>query len=136
MEITITEASGRVPVTILRIQGEIDSTSYQQVIDAAVRLYEAGSFYMLLDLSGANYISSAGLLAFQSIARLLKGEELPDPEAGWAALRSIDQDRDQGYHPSFKLLNPQPQVERSLDTVGFKQFLQVFTDEWEAIKSF
>jgi anti-anti-sigma regulatory factor len=36
----------------------------------------------------------------------------------------------------LKLLNPQPRVDRVLDTVGFKQFLGIYTDLEAAVASF
>ena len=35
-----------------------------------------------------------------------------------------------------KLFNPSPEVDNVLDTVGFKQFFEVYTDLNKAIQSF
>ena len=81
-------------------------------------------------------MSSSGLVALQSIAALLRGEEAPDPEAGWQAFRAIHRDRDAGFQTHVKLLSPQPRVESILEMVGFNRFLEVFTDLEVAIASF
>jgi hypothetical protein len=55
----------------------------------------------------------------QSIAALLREEEPPDLEAGWAALRAIKRGPEAGCQEQFKLLNPRPRVARVLEMVGF-----------------
>ena len=76
------------------------------------------------------------LLRFELEAALLRGEEIPDPEVGWGAIRAIDRDRERGFQQHFKLLNPQPRVDQVLEMVGFKRFLEVYTDLDAAIASF
>ena len=136
MDVTVSETQGRVPVTILRTHGELDASNYQDLIAAAREVYDEGARNVLLDLSDTPYMSSSGLVALQSMAALLRGEEPPDLEAGWAAFRSIDRDRDTGFQLHLKLLNPQPRVDHVLDMVGFKRFLEVHTDLETAVASF
>ena len=99
-------------------------------------LADGGARAILLDLGDTSYMSSSGLVALQSIAALLRGDVPPDLQAGWEAFRTIDRDRDRGFQPSFKLVNPQPPVERVLEMVGFAGFLEVHTDLQTAIDSF
>jgi anti-anti-sigma regulatory factor len=82
------------------------------------------------------FMSSSGLVALQSMAALLRGDELPDPESGWAAFRSIHRDRDAGLQTHLKILNPHPRVDRVLETVGFKRFIEVYSDLETAIASY
>jgi anti-anti-sigma regulatory factor len=136
MKVTISQAQGRAPVTLLHVHGDLDAASYRDLIAKGQEAYDAGARYILLDLSDMPYMSSSGLVALHSIALMLRGEEPPDPEAGWEAFRAIDRDRDSGLQQRVKLLNPQPQVDRALETVGFKQFFEVHTDLAAAIASF
>lgn len=136
MLIDVIEAQGQVPVTIVRLQGSLDSFSYRDLIDRAKEVYTTGARDMLLDLSETTYVSSAGLVAMQIIARLLRGEGTPEEEDGWSALRSIERDRETGFQKHFKLLNPSPQVIRVLETAGLKEYFQAFTDYGEAVASF
>jgi anti-anti-sigma regulatory factor len=41
-----------------------------------------------------------------------------------------------GFQKNVKLLNPSPDVDKVLDTVGFKQFFEIYTDLKEAVQSF
>jgi anti-sigma B factor antagonist len=62
----ITTTTG--PVTTLAVAGEVNGSNYCQLIEAADLLLGAGHIQLILDLSGVTYISSAGLLALQTIA--------------------------------------------------------------------
>lgn len=136
MNITVTQAEGRVPVTILHTHGDVDLASFQDLIVSAQRAYDEGARDILLDLSETPYMSSSGFVALQSIAAITRGVAPPDPEAGWAAFHAIDRDRASGLQAHFKLLNPQPRVDRVLEMSGFKRFLEVHTDLEAAVASF
>jgi anti-anti-sigma regulatory factor len=136
MEITVYQAQGRVPVTVLQPHGDLDASTYRDLISKAKEVYDAGTQDILLDLSDTPYLSSSGLVALHSIAVMLRGEKPPDPESGWGAFRSMDRDKDLGLQQHFKLLNPQPDVDKVLEMAGFKRFLEVFTDLEKAIASF
>jgi anti-anti-sigma factor len=136
MEITVSKEQGRVPVTVLRVAGQLDGQTYQQLIDRARDEYEAGAHTMVLDLGELTYISSAGLVALHMIAKLLRGESLPDDENGWNTLKSMDRAQDGGVQGNLKLLNPRPEVNSVLEMVGFSAFFEVFTDRQKAIDSF
>jgi anti-anti-sigma regulatory factor len=133
---TVVEKQGRVPVTILQPHGSIDASNYQDLIAEARQAYGTGARDMLLDLSNTDYMSSSGLVALQSIGALLRGETPPDVEEGWGAFRAVHRDRDSGLQSHFKLLGPQPRVEKILKMVGFDQFLEIHTDLETAIASF
>lgn len=136
MHISVDQVQDKVPVTILHVRGALDAASYQTLIARAREVYNAGARDILLDLSDMSFMSSSGLVALHSIAVMLRGETLPDPELGWGAIRAIDRDRGAGLQQHVKLLNPQPQVDRVLGMAGFKQFLEVYTDLETAIASF
>lgn len=136
MDITVSQVEGRVPVTVLRTHGDLDASNYQDLIAKAQGVYDDGAHDILLDLSDTPYMSSSGLVALQSIAAMLRGEEALDPEAGWGAFRAIHRDREGGLQQHFRLLNPQPRVEQVLEMVGFKRFLEVYTDLEAAVASF
>jgi anti-anti-sigma regulatory factor len=123
-------------VTLIKVSGELDGQSYQNLIAKAQEIYNAGAKNMLLDLSELNYISSAGLVALHFMALLSKGEKLPDTEQGWSALKSVDRTREGGVQKNVKLLNPRPEVLNVLEMVGFSTFFEIFTDKQKAIDSF
>jgi anti-anti-sigma factor len=136
IDLTISTAQARVPVTVLHLRGILDASTYEAVIDEAQKAYHAGARDMLLDLSEVPYLSSSGLVALQSIATLLRGEQATDTSEGWAAIQAIQRDRDTGLQQHLKLFNPQPRVHQVLLTVGFQRYLEIFEDLELAIASF
>lgn len=136
MNIVIEHVQGATPVTVLRTEGDLDASNYQELIARVQALYRDGTRDLLLDLGGIPFISSAGIVALHAAALILRGERPPDPEAGWEAFHAIDRDLAAGIQPHIKLLNPQPRVERALEKTGLKQFFEIFTERETALASF
>ena len=138
MEITFDQAQGSVPVTVMRLEGELDASSYQAVIESGKEAYDSGARDLLLDMSDLSFMSSSGLVALHSLVLLMRGEEPDDPEAGWSALHVIAEEVESGAQPEahLKLLNPQPRVDKTLEITGFKKLFEIHTDREEAIASF
>jgi len=130
------QAPGRVPVAVIKLEGQLDGQSYQELIAKAQELYHAGARDFLLDLSDLTYISSAGLVALHSVALLARGEELPDTERGWPTYRSMGRSTEAGIQKHVKLLNPRSEVMTVLNMVGFGSLFEIFTNPDEAVNSF
>jgi anti-anti-sigma regulatory factor len=136
MNLTVDQSQGRVPVTILSIHGAVDASNYEEVIAQARELYNAGTRYLLVDMSDITFMSSSGLVALHSIALLLRGEQPPDPEMGWQAFHTISHDRDTGAQDHVKLLNPQSKVKQTLEMTGMDAYFEIHTDLQTAVASF
>lgn len=138
LNITVDKEEGRVPVTVLRLEGELDASNYESVIAQTEELYADGTRDLLLDLQNVDFVSSSGLIGLHSMALIMRGETLADPEEGWAAFRAVSRDmiRTEDQETHFKLLKPQPLVRKVLDTSGFSDFMPVFEDEQTAVASF
>src|SRR3972149_5800837 len=130
MQIIIDRLVSRVPVTVLRIHGDLDGSNYHELIARAREVRSAGAEHLLIDMTNVPYMSSSGLVALHSIAMLMRGEEPPNPEHGWAAFHTISRDRSEvaGKQANVKLLNPQPKVDRTLHMTGMSEFFEVYTD--------
>jgi len=133
MLITVSQEKGQVPVTVLHLHGDLDSSNYTDVIKKAQELFGNGTRDLLIDLEKVPFMSSAGLMALHTIALSFRGDT---PAEGGKAFRSIDPERDKEIQKHVKLLNPQQSVDHVLDTVGLKQFFQTFTDLPAALSSF
>ena len=136
MNISVSQASGRVPVTVIKLDGQLDGQNFQELISKAQELHGAGARDFLLDLSDLTYISSAGLVALHSLALMARGEELPDLEGGWSAYRSMGRTSETGLQKHVKLLNPRSEIMSVLDMVGFSSVFEIYTDREEAVNSF
>jgi anti-anti-sigma factor len=136
MDITVSQEQGRISISIIKVSGQLDGQTYEALISKAREVIDGGIRNILLDLAELTYISSAGLVSLHTIALMTRGEELPDAEHGWSALKSMDRSRDGGLQKNLKLLNPRPEVVSVLDMVGFSAFFEVFADKQKAIDSF
>lgn len=114
LRIAVSEEKGNVPVTILHVSGDVDSKTYQDLESKAGDLISGGANNILLDLSGVNFMGSAGLRAMHSISGKLKS-------SGGGQL---------------KLLNPSDAVSRVMKTLGFDKFFDIHKDLDQAIKAF
>jgi len=134
MEIKVSTESGRVPVTILHVDGNIDSSTYEQFQSTAKRLIDEGARYILVDLSHAPFVSSAGLRAFHTLFNDLRSR---NPEANLS-----DEQMKKGISagtyksPHLKLLNLSPETRTAFETSGFDMYIETFTDRNAAIASF
>lgn len=135
MEINVSQEQGTVPVSVIHIKGDLDASSYLGLINTAQKLYNAGVRSLLLDLTDLAFISSAGLASLHIVTKLFRGEET-NTEDGWGTYKEIDRDREAGMQSHVKLLNPSAEVDNVLDTVGFKQFFEIFSSLDEAVQSF
>lgn len=135
MEIKVSVEQGAVPVNVIHLNGDLDASSYLELVSTAQKIYDGGTKSVLIDLTDLAFISSAGLASLHIITKMFRGEK-SDAEDGWGTYKEIDRDRDSGMQKHVKLYNPSPEVDSVLDTVGFKQFFEVYTDLNEALKSF
>jgi anti-anti-sigma factor len=132
LQIAVEQARGRVAVTIIRIAGSVDAATYQALQTAVDTAYAAGAQYMLFDLAGVTYMSSAGL----RVLHLIVGRLADQRSAGGDAPTMPRTTGDSLKSPHVKLLNPSENVSRLLGVSGFTLFLDVHTDLDTAIASF
>jgi anti-anti-sigma factor len=136
MDIKIAQISGKLPVAVMHLHGDVDGSNYQRVIDSARELCDSGARDILVDLREVPFLSSAGLVALHSIALMVRGEAPTNREGSWGALHAIDRERERGIQPHVKLVGPQPKVNRVLEMAGFTRFIEVHPDMDAALASF
>jgi len=136
MQISFSKREGRVPVTLMHLSGDLDASSYTDVIGRAQEAYDEGARDLLIDLTQVPYISSAGLMSLHTIALILSGLSVQSKESGRPAFRSINSKNESVVRQHLKLFNAQPAVGQVLEVVGLSQFLDIHTDLETAIQSF
>jgi len=136
MNITISKEQGAEPITVIHLDGKLDSNSFQKLINEAKTQFDGGARRLILDMTKLTYISSAGIVSLHSIAKLFRGESIPNTDAGWNAIRSLEKERAGGIQRNLKLLNVPAEVRSVLDVVGFSSFFEMHTDLQQAIASF
>ncbi len=136
MIISTSQSQGNVPVTVIKLDGQLDAQNYQELITKAQELYNVGVRNFLFDLSDLTYISSSGLVALCSVALLARGEKLPSTEYGRPASRHLVRATEAGTQKHVKLLSPRSEVMHVFDIVGLGTLFEVFTNLDQAINSF
>ena len=134
MEIKVSTESGRVPVTVLHVDGNIDSSTYDQFQSTAKKLIDGGTRYILVDLTHAPFVSSAGLRALHTLFNELRTR---NPEANLSD-DQIKKGISAGTYksPHLKLLNLSPETRSAFETSGFDMYIDTFTDRNAALASF
>jgi anti-anti-sigma factor len=124
MEIVLSQEQGRVPVTVFRVTGRVNLATAEPLQDKARETIQAGARDVLLDLSGVDSLTSAGLRAIHQIYQLLHVDSATAQSVGAAK------------SPHLKLLNPSPAVRGVLRIAGFDMFLEIHDDLKTAVASF
>jgi anti-anti-sigma factor len=120
LNIMVGQEQGNVPVTVLRVEGDIDASTHNILEEKGSEVIAAGASNILLDLSGVHYMGSAGFRAIHAITNML------DHEEGVGMSKS----------KHLKLYNPSDEVSRVIKTLGFDSFLEIYRDRDEAVNSF
>ena len=134
MEIKVSTESGRVPVTILHVDGNIDSSTYEQFQATAKRLIDEGARYILVDLSHAPFVSSAGLRALHTVINDLRTRNPQSSISDEQMKKGISAGTYKSPH--LKLLNLSPETKTAFETSGFDMYIDTFTDKNTAVASF
>jgi anti-anti-sigma factor len=100
-------------ITVLQVQGRLDATSAPDTDRRLATLIDGGVLKVVLDLSGLEYVSSAGLRVFLTAAKRMKQVQ------GKLALAS-----------------PAPQVKQVFDIAGFSTILPIFASMADALGGF
>jgi anti-anti-sigma regulatory factor len=131
MEISVSIEHRKEPIAVMKLKGGINASNFMEVMDKAQEIYGNPARNLILDLGEVPSISSAGQVAIHKIALLYSG--VP---------QSVEADENPDFTHSaqarkhVKLLNPRPEVDRTLAKAGMKLFFKVFDDLDRAIESF
>ena len=135
---TTQEVAGRVPITVLALDGELDASNFERLIEDVKGLYDRGTRNLLVDLGGLTFLASSGLVALHSIVRILHGERPDDLESGWDVLHHLGHDAATGdeMQREVQLAAPQPAVARVLQRTGMDRLFVIHEGRDAAIAAF
>ena len=134
MELTVSIHQANEPVAVININGNVDASNYVEIVNKAQEIYNNPVRNLILDLSEVPFISSAGLVAIHKIALIYSGGKQEVEQEGKET--RPDFTHHANARKRVKLLNPQPGVDKTLETTGLKLFFKVFNDLDTALKSF
>jgi anti-anti-sigma regulatory factor len=122
------QTSGRTPITVLHLHGQLDGSTENILLDEARQVHVDGAGHLLIDLSEITMLTSAGLRAIQNILKIYT----PPGD-----IEIMHQHPGEPYKsPYFKIVCPNPQVYYVLNIAGFLQTILIYNDMDEAVNSF
>ena len=134
MEIKVSSQNGRVPVTIIHIDGNLDSSSSSKFQTQAEELIKNGAHYILVDLAHSPYVSSAG---FRVLSQIFKELNAIHPDSNLSETEMKKGISDGTYKsPYLKLLNLSDETKTVFTTTGFDMYIEHYDDLKTAIASF
>jgi anti-anti-sigma factor len=132
MEIKVTTENARVPVTVMNINGDIDSGTYQIFQARADELIADGAGYILINMADMPFISSAGLRSLHNIFSKLRSlhKDVSDDE--------LRKKMNEGSYksPYIKVANLSSHVREIFELTGFETYMEIHADLNTAIASF
>lgn len=134
MDIKVSVENGSVPVTVMHVDGNIDASSYEKFQSKADELIAGGARHILVDLSHAPFVSSAGLRALHSIFNKLRSRDTANPSSDEEVRKSISAGTYKSPH--LKLLNLSKETKTTFELSGFDMFIETFDDHDVALASF
>src|SRR5436190_10095310 len=132
MTIDVEHLGGSPAVSVVALDGELDASNYEKVIDIVRDAYVRGSRGLVLDLSKLSFMASSGLFALHSALRIMRGETPPDPEMGWGALHEMSHDHDTAA-ANVRLAAAQDPIARVLERTGMTGLFGVDASRADAI---
>jgi anti-anti-sigma factor len=111
--VKISQAQGRVPVTIFQLQDRVNLGNFAELEETAREAYDNGMRDLVIDLSQTVSLTSIGIRAIVIIHKMLSA--------------------DGGRH--LKIANPMPNIRDMLDVSGITQYIEVHDTVDEAVAS-
>ena len=112
--VEITQAQGRIPVTVFQLQDRVNLGNYKELEQTARDSYDNGMRDLVIDLSQTPSLTSIGIRAIVFIHKLLSN--------------------DGGRH--LKLAGVIPPLRDTFEIAGITKFIEIYTTVDEAVASF
>ena len=112
--VQISQAQGRIPVTVFRLQDRINLGNFAELEETAKDSYNNGMRDLVLDLSQTVSLTSIGIRAIVIIHKMLSN--------------------DGTNH--MKIANPMSYIREMLDISGVTQYIEIYNTVDEAVAAF
>ena len=112
--VKISQAQGRVPVTIFHLQDRVNLGNFAELEESAKEAYNNGTRDLVMDLTQTVSLTSIGIRAIVIIHKMLSAD-------GKKHLR---------------IANPAPYIREMLDISGVTQYIDIYDTVDEAVASF
>jgi len=112
--VQISQAQGRVPVTIFRLQDRVNLGNFAELEEAAKEAYDNGTRDLVMDLGQTVSLTSIGIRAIVIIHKMLSADG----------------------KKHLKIANPASYIREMLDISGVTQYIEIYDTVDEAVASF
>lgn len=109
-EINVTQ---REPVVLVEVNGRVDSSNANELGEALMELIDGGHRHLVVNLTGVDYMSSAGLRELVSPLKRVRRE-----------------------NGDIRLVQPSPRVREVLELTGLDTIFQIYESSPEALDSY
>jgi len=113
--VQISQAEGRIPVTVFQLQDRVNLGNYKELEQIAREAYDGGMRDLVIDLSQTPSLTSIGIRALVIVHKMITP-------------------RDGGEH--FKLAGASEPMHEMLKIAGITQFIRMYNSVEEAVNSF
>jgi anti-anti-sigma factor len=113
--VEISQANGRVPITIFRLRERIHLENFSKLENLVKDTYQAGTRNIIIDLEQSNSLTSIGLRAFVVIHKILAQD-------------------DNAKH--LKVAGATTMIREIMQVTGISEFIDVYDTVEEAVASF
>lgn len=93
------------PVTLVTVKGDVDGRTYRELIDRCDQLIQQGHTRLILDFDQVYFMSTAGLMALQTVVKQAT------EKGGKVALAGLNK-----------------HVQHSIERAGFEKLMPIFGD--------
>jgi anti-anti-sigma factor len=132
MEIEVSTEMGRSSISVMHVNGNIDSATSEKFQSKAEELITAGARDILIDLTHVYFVSSAGVRAI--LATFIRLRDLSPDVSDEDMRKGINNDTYKSPH--LKLLNPSKEAITTLNMTGLDMYIDIYTDLKTAVSSF
>jgi anti-anti-sigma factor len=130
LTIEVDQVDGDPPVAVVILDGELDASNYENVIDAVRNAYGDGARGLVFDFTSLTFMASSGLFDLHSAVRIMRGEASPDPEAGWGALHEMSDD---AAGDNVRIAAAREPITRVLDRTGMARLFGMSDSRDDAV---
>jgi anti-anti-sigma regulatory factor len=126
LNISVSDEPGEIPITVFRLAGRVNLGNSDRLMLTLRAAFNRGSRNMILDLTGVESLTSAGLRVILQLYKLLGEEAAAGTGEAEIAAKS----------PYLKLAGPNANVREVFQMVGIERLFEIYQNVAAARASF
>jgi anti-anti-sigma factor len=132
LNISVTEEQSGTPITVFQLEGRVNMGNADRLMQSLETAFNEGSRNMILDLTGVESVTSAGLRVILRLYKML-GEETAAPAGEPSQTGEVETP---SKSPYLKIVGLHPNVRGVFQIVGIERLFDIYEDLEAARASF